>query len=166
MFFSHSASLCFALLCSSSALLCPCFALLGFCSALLCSAQILLFSVFRHTLFTQFLVVYFLLFCFFVTFLLCVLLHLCCCNKETLDFQTIVINLKKKTSCNYHNSSACFFPPECNETVGLQDGRVKNSQLSASSYYTLQLGQGQLYLSPQYGRVGNAYSWCSQVRNY
>ncbi|KAJ7328673.1 hypothetical protein OS493_023948 [Desmophyllum pertusum] len=53
---------------------------------------------------------------------------------------------------------------ECNETVGLQDGRVKNSQLSASSYYTLQLGQGQLYLSPQYGRVGNAYSWCSQTQ--
>ncbi|XP_022788183.1 cubilin-like isoform X2 [Stylophora pistillata] len=53
---------------------------------------------------------------------------------------------------------------ECNETIGLEDGRVKNSQLSASSYYTLQLGQGQLHLSPRHGRVRNAYSWCSQAQ--
>lgn len=53
---------------------------------------------------------------------------------------------------------------ECNETIGLEDGRVKNSQLSASSYYTLQLGRGQLHLSPWHGRVGNAYSWCSQAQ--
>ncbi|XP_074610173.1 cubilin-like [Acropora palmata] len=51
----------------------------------------------------------------------------------------------------------------CNESIGLQDGRIRDSQLSASSYFSLTLGRGQLYMTPQYGRVGNAYAWCSQI---
>lgn len=70
---------------------------------------------------------------------------------------------KNKKSTPWLTFSLCLSYPACNESIGLQDGRIRDSQLSASPYFSLTLGRGQLYMTPQYGRVGNAYAWCSQV---
>ena len=82
---------------------------------------------------------------------------------------TTITNITATTSIYYQTVfvfllSHLYFSSACNESIGLQDGRVKNSQLSASSYYTLKLGHGHLYLYPQYGRIEGLYIWCSQVR--
>ena len=82
---------------------------------------------------------------------------------------TTITNITATTSIYYKTVFVflllhLYFSSACNESIGLQDGRVKNSQLSASSYYTLKLGHGHLYLYPQYGRIEGLYIWCSQVR--
>ena len=84
---------------------------------------------------------------------------------------TTITNITATTSIYYQTVFVflllhLYFSSACNESIGLQDGRVKNSQLFASSYYTLKLGHGQLYLYPQYGRIEGLYFWCSQVRGH
>ena len=58
---------------------------------------------------------------------------------------------------------AALFFTECNRTVGLQDGRVLDSQLSASSFYeNLYIGSGKtVHTKPQYSRLYNTRAWCA-----
>ena len=56
---------------------------------------------------------------------------------------------------------------ECNASLGMGDGRIEDTQLSASSYSNYYPGSSnqnqQLALSPRLGRLNGAYAWCSQV---
>lgn len=56
-----------------------------------------------------------------------------------------------------------MFFTECNRTVGLQDGRVLDSQLSASSFYeNFYIGSGKtVHTKPQYSRLYNTRAWCA-----
>ena len=60
----------------------------------------------------------------------------------------------------------CFFLTECNRPLGLQDGRILNSQLSSSSHFEhLIIGNGKnANLKAEFARLNNSLAWCSPSR--
>ncbi|XP_048582048.1 cubilin isoform X2 [Nematostella vectensis] len=52
---------------------------------------------------------------------------------------------------------------ECNASLGLADGRISDTQLSASSYFARRIGINQFfYHLPRFARLDGEYAWCSQ----
>ncbi|XP_020632906.1 lactadherin-like isoform X1 [Orbicella faveolata] len=52
---------------------------------------------------------------------------------------------------------------ECNRPLGLQDGRILNSQLSSPSHFEhLYIGNGKnVNLKAEFARLNNSLAWCS-----
>lgn len=59
-----------------------------------------------------------------------------------------------------------FFLTECNRPLGLQDGRILNSQLSSPSHFEhLYIGNGKtVNLEAEFARLNNTLAWCSPAR--
>lgn len=66
-------------------------------------------------------------------------------------------------SVSFQSVLGSIWLDECNRTVGLQDGRVLDSQLSASSFYeNFYIGSGKtVHTKPQYSRLYNTRAWCA-----
>lgn len=58
-----------------------------------------------------------------------------------------------------------FFLTECNRPLGLQDGRILNSQLSSPTHFEhFYIGHGKtVNLKPEFARLNNTLAWCSPV---
>ena len=59
-----------------------------------------------------------------------------------------------------------FLAVSCNSPLGLQDGRILNSQISAPSYFQhFYIGNGNtVNLKPEYARLKNTLAWCSPTK--
>lgn len=59
----------------------------------------------------------------------------------------------------YSNKVSCFkFPGRCSLPLGLEDKRIVDGALSASTYYNH-------YLTPWLGRINSIRSWSARVNN-
>lgn len=59
-----------------------------------------------------------------------------------------------------------FFVTDCNRPLGLQDGRILNSQLSSPAHFEhFYIGNGKsVNLKPEFARLNNTFAWCSPSR--
>lgn len=61
--------------------------------------------------------------------------------------------------------SFIFSFAECNTPLGLQDGRISNSQLTSPTHFEhFYIGHGKtVNLKPEFARLNNTLAWCSPV---
>lgn len=59
-----------------------------------------------------------------------------------------------------------FLVTDCNRPLGLQDGRISNSQLTSPSHFEhFYIGNGKnVNLKPEFARLNNTFAWCSPSR--
>ena len=84
------------------------------------------------------------------------------CRAREVETQYIMSALPDAKSVPPKNFTFPFVS-ECNASLGMADGRIRDTQLSASSNSIFRVGLAQFFLAPRFGRLNGPYGWCSQV---